>query len=258
MRKPILAGNWKMNKTVAEAVALVTAMKDELCQLSSVERVLCPPFMAIPEVARLVARPPTGSGVGVGAQDMYWKDAGAFTGEISPLMVKEFCSHVIIGHSERREHFGETDETVNLKLKAALAHGLGPIVCVGETLALRQEGRTEAWVAGQVRGALAGLSAEQVAKVVIAYEPIWAIGTGLAATAAEAQRVCKEVVRATVAELYGPAVAQGMRIQYGGSVTPANAPELMVQPDIDGALVGGASLKAADFVAIVRAASEAK
>ncbi len=254
MRKRVLAGNWKMNKTVAEAVALVKAMKDELCRLDSVDRVLCPPFMAIPDVARLVA----GTGLGVGAQNMYWKDAGAFTGEISPLMVKEFCSYVIIGHSERREHFGESDESVNLKLKAALAHGLTPIVCVGETLALRQEGQTESWVARQVKAALAGLNAEQVANVIIAYEPIWAIGTGLPATAEEAQRVCKEVVRATVAELYGPSVAQAIRIQYGGSVTPANAPELMAQPDIDGALVGGASLKAADFVAIVAAAAKAQ
>jgi len=254
MRKRVLAGNWKMNKTVAEAVALVKAMKDELCRLDSVDRVLCPPFMAIPDVARLVA----GTGLGVGAQNMYWKDAGAFTGEISPLMVKEFCSYVIIGHSERREHFGESDESVNLKLKAALAHGLTPIVCVGETLALRQEGRTESWVARQVKAALAGLNADQVANVIIAYEPIWAIGTGLPATAEEAQRVCKEVVRATVAELYGPSVAQAIRIQYGGSVTPANAPELMAQPDIDGALVGGASLKAADFVAIVAAAAKAQ
>jgi triosephosphate isomerase len=254
MRKRVLAGNWKMNKTVAEAVALVKAMKDELCRLDSVDRVLCPPFMAIPDVARLVA----GTGLGVGAQNMYWKDAGAFTGEISPLMVKEFCSYVIIGHSERREHFGESDESVNLKLKAALAHGLTPIVCVGETLALRQEGQTESWVARQVKAALAGLNADQVANVIIAYEPIWAIGTGLPATAEEAQRVCKEVVRATVAELYGPSVAQAIRIQYGGSVTPANAPELMAQPDIDGALVGGASLKAADFVAIVAAAAKAQ
>lgn len=254
MRKCIVAGNWKMNKTVAEAVALVSAMKDDLCRLNGVERVLCPPFMAIPDVARLVA----GTDLGVGAQDMYWKDAGAFTGEVSPLMVKEFCTHVIIGHSERREHFGETDETVNLKLKAALAHGLTPIVCVGETLALRQEGRTESWVAAQVRAAFAGLTGEQASRVVIAYEPIWAIGTGLPATAEEAQRVCKEVVRATIADLYGMEIAQSIRIQYGGSVTPANAPELMAQPDIDGALVGGASLRAADFVAIVTAAVEAR
>lgn len=254
MRKPIIAGNWKMNKTVAEAVALVAAMKDELLQLRGVERVLCPPFMAIPDVAKMV----TGTEIGVGAQDMYWQASGAFTGEISPVMVKEFCSHVIIGHSERREHFGETDESVNKKIKAALAHGLTPIVCVGETIALRQEGRTENWVAAQVQAALAGLTAEQVAGMVIAYEPIWAIGTGLAATADEAERVCGQVVRAKIAELYGQAVAGAIRIQYGGSVTATNAPELMAKPNIDGALVGGASLKAPDFVAIVRAAHNAK
>lgn len=254
MRKPIVAGNWKMNKTVAEAVALVAAMKDELLQLGGVERVLCPPFMAIPDVAKMVA----GTEIGVGAQDMYWQASGAFTGEVSPVMVKEFCSYVIIGHSERREHFGETDESVNKKIKAALAHGLIPIVCVGETIALRQEGRTESWVSAQVQAALAGLTAEQVAGMVIAYEPIWAIGTGLAATADEAERVCGQVVRAKIAELYGQAVASAIRIQYGGSVTAANAPELMAKPNIDGALVGGASLKAPDFVAIVRAAHNAK
>ncbi len=243
-----------MNKTVAEAVALVATMKDELLQIDGVERVLCPPFMAIPEVAKMVA----GTAIGVGAQDMYWQPSGAFTGEISPVMVKEFCSHVIIGHSERREHFGETDESVNKKIVAAFAHGLTPIVCVGETIALRKEGRTESWVSAQVQAALAGLSAEQVARMVIAYEPIWAIGTGLAATADEAERVCGQMVRAKVAELYGQSVAEAIRIQYGGSVTAANAPELMAKPNIDGALVGGASLKAPDFVAIVRAAHVAK
>jgi triosephosphate isomerase (TIM) len=252
MRKPIIAGNWKMNKTVAEAVALVGAMKEQLLPIPGVDKVFCPPFMAVPDVARLLA----GSGLGVGAQDMYWKDSGAFTGEVSPLMVREFCQYVIIGHSERREYFGETDESVNAKTRAALAHGLTPIVCVGETLALRQASRTESWVAGQVRAALAGLTAEQVAGLVIAYEPIWAIGTGLAATAEEAERVCGQVVRGTVAEVYGPAIAAAVRIQYGGSVSAANAAELMAQPNIDGALVGGASLKAPDFVAIVRAASK--
>jgi triosephosphate isomerase len=173
-------------------------------------------------------------------------------------MVAEFCHYVIIGHSERREYFGETDETVNKKIVAALKHGLIPIVCVGETLALREAGRTESWVAGQVRAALDGLTAEQVAGLVIAYEPIWAIGTGLAATAEEAERVIGEVVRATVRELYGDATADAVRIQYGGSVKPDNAHELMGQPNIDGALIGGASLKAADFVAIVQATAEAK
>jgi len=254
MRKPILAGNWKMNKTVAEAAALVKAMRDRLLAISGVEKVLCPPFMAIPEVARLVA----GTEIRVGAQDMYWEPSGAYTGEVSPVMVKEFCDYVIIGHSERREHFGETDASVNRKIKAAFAHGLTPIVCVGESLALRQEGRTEVWVSGQVKAALEGLSAEQVASLVIAYEPIWAIGTGLAATAEEAERVCGQVVRATVAELYGADVAEAVRIQYGGSVKAANIAELMRQPNVDGALVGGASLSAEEFVAIVRSSAEAK
>jgi triosephosphate isomerase (TIM) len=254
MRKPILAGNWKMNKTVAEAQTLVAAMKDELLKVAGVDKVFCPPFLAVPAVAALVA----GTEIGVGAQDMYWKDSGAFTGEVSPLMVKEFCQYVIIGHSERREYFGETDQTVNQKLQAALAHGLRPIVCVGESLELRQAGKTEIWVSGQVKAALAGLSAEQVAGLVIAYEPIWAIGTGLAATSADAEHVCGNVVRATVAALYGQATAQVVRVQYGGSVSAGNAAELMAQPNIDGGLVGGASLKAADFIAIVQAAGKAK
>jgi len=173
-------------------------------------------------------------------------------------MIKEFCKYVIIGHSERREYFGETDETVNKKIKAAFAHGLLPIVCVGETLELRQDDKTEAWVASQVEGALKGLSAEQVSSLVIAYEPIWAIGTGLAATSEEAERVCGAVVRATVKKLYGPEVAETVRIQYGGSVKPANALELMSQPNIDGGLVGGASLKPADFAECVRLTAQAK
>ncbi|MHB0859138.1 MAG: triose-phosphate isomerase [Anaerolineae bacterium] len=254
MRKPILAGNWKMNKTVAEAVALVREMRDLLLEVRGVDKVFCPPFMAVPEVSRLVQ----GTELGVGAQDMYWKDSGAFTGEVSPVMVREFCDYVIIGHSERREHFCETDETVNKKLKTALAHDLIPIVCVGETLALREGGKTETWVSGQVKAALQDISAEQVAGMVIAYEPIWAIGTGLAATDDEAERVCGQVVRATVADLYGQATAEAVRIQYGGSVTPTNSDQLMAQPNIDGALVGGASLKTADFVLIVRNAAKAK
>ena len=254
MRKPIVAGNWKMNKSVAEAVQLVVTMKGELLQFEGVERVLCPPFMAVPDVARLLA----GSGLRVGAQDMYWKESGAYTGEVSPLMVSEFCQYVIVGHSERREYFGETDESVRQKIVSALAHGLIPIVCVGETLALRQKDLTERWISGQVRAALQGFSAEQVAGLVIAYEPIWAIGTGLAATAAEAERVCGQVVRATLTELYGQATAALVRVQYGGSISASNAAELMTHPNVDGGLVGGASLKAADFVAIVRAAAEAK
>ena len=253
MRTPILAGNWKMNKTVAEAVELVTAMKADLQRVPAVTKVFCPPFLAIPDVSRLVA----GSDLGVGAQDMYWENEGAFTGEVSPLMVKEFCQYVIIGHSERREYFGETDETVNRKITTAFAHGLTPIVCVGETLALRQSDRTESWVTGQVRGALEGLSATQVASLVVAYEPIWAIGTGLAATAEQADSVCG-LIRAEIATLYDSATAETIRIQYGGSVKPSNAEELMSQPNIDGALVGGASLKASDFSELVRLSAKAK
>ena len=254
MRKPILAGNWKMHKTVAEAVALVATMKGDLLPIGAVERVFCPPFMAIPEVARLVK----GTDLRVGAQDMYWEDSGAYTGEVSPPMVAEFCSYVIIGHSERRQYFGETDETVNKKIVAALAHGLTPIVCIGETLELRQQGKTESWVTGQVKAALRGLAAEQVASMVLAYEPIWAIGTGVPATAEDAERVCGGVVRATVADLYDDETAQAIRIQYGGSVKPDNAYEIMAQPNVDGGLVGGASLKAADLAEIVRLTAKAK
>jgi triosephosphate isomerase len=254
MRKPILAGNWKMNKSVAEATELVKSMKGELLKVELVDRVLCPPFMAIPAVAGLVA----GTAIGVGAQDMYHKDLGAYTGEVSPLMVKEFCQYVIIGHSERRQFFGETDESVNVKIRAALAHGLCPIVCVGESLELRQQDRTESWVSGQVKAALAGLSSQQVAGLVIAYEPIWAIGTGVPATSDEAERMCGQVVRATVTELYDIPTGEAVRIQYGGSVTAANAAELMAKPNIDGGLVGGASLKPAEFVAIVQHAAKSK
>ena len=254
MRKPILAGNWKMHKTVAEAIALVTDMKDELLSIPGVEKVFCPSFMAIPDVARLIA----GTELGVGAQDLFWEESGAYTGEVSPGMVAEFCNYVIIGHSERREYFGETDETVSRKIKAALAHKLTPIVCVGESLELREAGRTETWVTEQVKAALAGLSAEQVAGLVIAYEPIWAIGTGRAATAEEAERVCATVVRATVAKLYNQATAEAVRIQYGGSIKPDNTAEIMAQPNIDGGLVGGASLKAADFIQIVKLTAQAK
>jgi triosephosphate isomerase (TIM) len=254
MRVPILAGNWKMNKTAGEAVALVKAMKEGLMALPGTERVVCPPFLAIPDIARLLA----GTDIKVGAQDLYWEKSGAFTGEVAPSMLAEFCQYVIIGHSERREFFGETDAGVNKKIKAALAVGLLPIVCVGESLSLRQAGQTESWIIAQVHAALDSLTPEQVTELVIAYEPIWAIGTGLAATAEEAERVCGQVVRATLSEIYGASVANAVRIQYGGSVKGSNALELMGKPNIDGALVGGASLNAAEFVSIVKSASQAK
>ncbi|NLT73069.1 MAG: triose-phosphate isomerase [Chloroflexi bacterium] len=254
MRKPIIAGNWKMNKTASEGVLLVQAMQADLLPIASVEKVVCPPFLAVPDVSRLVA----GSDLRVGAQDLFWEASGAYTGEVSPAMVREFCDYVIIGHSERREYYGETDENVNRKIVAALSAGLVPIVCVGETKELRESGKTEPWVRRQVEAALSGLQAEQVAGLVFAYEPIWAIGTGLAATPSDAEDVCGGVVRETVRTLYGNDVAESVRIQYGGSVNAANAFEIMSQPNVDGGLVGGASLKAADFCQIVTETVRAK
>ncbi|MFC2015917.1 triose-phosphate isomerase [Chloroflexota bacterium] len=253
MRRPILAGNWKMNLTIDEATLFVRSIRRELNAVKSVDRVLCPPSTALAAVRDLLAA----TEVQLGAQNMHWAEKGAYTGEISPSMVKESCQYVILGHSERRAIFGETDEGVNRKVKAALAVDLVPIVCVGETEAEYEAGRTDQVIAGQVRAGLTGLSAEQVAGLVIAYEPVWAIGTGKAATAAGAGAVIGLTIRGTLAELYGEATAQAVRVQYGGSVTPANVSEFMSHPDIDGALVGGASLKA-DFVELVRIAAEVK
>jgi triosephosphate isomerase len=249
MRIPIIAGNWKMNKTVAEAVALVHELGPALQGIAGVEKVVCPSFVALAALAPVTAQ----YGIGLGAQDVFWEVSGAYTGEVSVAMLAEVCRYVIIGHSERRQYFGETDESVNRKLKAALAGGLQPIVCVGEVLAQYEAGQTAAVVGGQVRGAFAGLSAEQARGVVIAYEPVWAIGTGKAATGPGANAVIAESIRGTLAGLYGADVAQAVRVQYGGSVNAANSAEFMRQPDIDGALVGGASLKPKDFVAIVQA-----
>jgi triosephosphate isomerase len=254
MRTPVVAGNWKMYKTIAEAKALVQAMLPQLKALTAVERVLCPPFTALSTVAGLLE----GSGIGAGAQDIYWENEGAFTGEVSPPMVRELAQYVIIGHSERRQYFGETDETVNRKVLAALAHGLTPIVCVGESLAQNEAGETVAFVSGQVRRALAGLTAEQASSLIIAYEPIWAIGTGRAATGEDANSIIGRAVRDTLADMFGRPLAKVVRIQYGGSVKPGNIAEFVSQPEIDGALVGGASLKADDFVAIVQQTAEAK
>ena len=248
-RRPIVAGNWKMNTTLSEAQALAAALAEPLSNLGAVETVLCPPFISLATVGEAIAGRP----VALGAQNCHYEAKGAFTGEVSPAMLADLgCRHVIVGHSERRTHFGETDELVARKIGAALAHGLTPIVCVGEDLAQNEAGQTEAVVGEQVRAALAGRSPEQVAGLVIAYEPIWAIGTGRAATAGDASATIG-AIRRMVAELAGPAAAEALRIQYGGSVTPANAAELFGQPEIDGALVGGASLKAEDFIAICRA-----
>ncbi len=248
MRKPIVAGNWKMNKTAAEAVALVNSLHAALDEIPAVTSVVCPPFTALAPVKQALS----GSQIGLGAQNLFWEEKGAFTGEVAPNMVAELCQYVILGHSERRQFFGETDASVNRKIKAALAHGLIPIVCVGENLAQYEAGETDAVVRGQVNGALAGLSAEQVAGLVIAYEPIWAIGTGKAATGAAANQIIGISVRGPVADLFGEQVAQAVRVQYGGSTNAKNMAEYMQQPDIDGALVGGASLKAEDFIEMVR------
>ncbi|MEZ4590300.1 MAG: triose-phosphate isomerase [Chloroflexota bacterium] len=247
MRTPIIAGNWKMNKTAAEAVAFVREIRNGLSQIKGVDKVVCPPFIALPGVAEALQA----TDIGVGAQNMHFAESGAYTGECAPNMLTPFCSYVIIGHSERREYFNETDEGVNKKAKAALAHGLTPIICVGETLAQNEAGETQAFVSGQVRAALAGLTAEQVASLVIAYEPIWAIGTGKSASAAQAGSIIGLSVRGPIAEMFGEETAQKVRIQYGGSANENNIADYMAHPDIDGALVGGASLKAS-FVELVK------
>ncbi|AQS60285.1 triose-phosphate isomerase [Desulforamulus ferrireducens] len=246
MRQIIIAGNWKMHKTVAEAVSFVQELKQKELN-PAVQVVVCPPFTALAPVAEVLK----GSNIALAAQNMHWESQGAFTGEVSPVMLKELgCQYVILGHSERRQYFGETDETVNRKVKAALAQGLIPIVCVGETLEQREAGITEQVVASQTKGALQGLTAEQVAGLVIAYEPVWAIGTGKTASAEDAQQV-NRYIRQVVASEFGSAAAEAVRIQYGGSVKASNAKGLMSQPDIDGGLVGGASLKVEDFVGII-------
>jgi triosephosphate isomerase len=254
MRTPIIAGNWKMNKTIEEAVNLVREMRPDLNEVQGMDKVLCPPFMALAAVKELL-EPTT---IKLGAQNMYWEEKGAYTGEISPLMLKEICQYVILGHSERRQYFGETDDKVNKKIKAAFAHNMIPIVCVGENLAQNEAGQTEAVVGGQVKGCLASLSAEQVRGLIIAYEPIWAIGTGRPATGAGANAIIGQTIRGTISDLYDKATAQAVRVQYGGSVNPKNTAEFMSQVEIDGALVGGASLKAADFVEIVRISAQVK
>lgn len=254
MRIPFIAGNWKMHKTIEEAAALVQELRVALEGVEGCDVAVCPPSPALAAVRKALA----GSAIGLGAQNVYWEEQGAFTGEISPPMLEGLCDYVIIGHSERRTIFGETDEMVNKKLHAALAHGLMPILCVGENLEQNQAGETASFVGGQVRAALESISAEQARVITVAYEPIWAIGTGIPATGEGANDIIGGTVRAALAELYGDDVAQAMRIQYGGSVKPANITEFMSQQEIDGALVGGASLRAADFAAIVKGAATAK
>ena len=246
MRTPIIAGNWKMNMTPDEAkelvLALIPLVKDAACEV-----VVCPPYVDFCAVAPLLA----GTNIRLGSQSIHWADKGAFTGEISAAMLKACgVEFAIIGHSERRQYFGETDETVNARAKAAIAANITPIICVGESLAQREDGETDAFVSGQTINALQGIAAEDVEKLVIAYEPIWAIGTGKTATNEQANETVG-VVRQAVASVYGEAVANKVRIQYGGSMNPKNASDLMAMPEIDGGLIGGASLKAEDFSKVV-------
>jgi len=246
----MVAGNWKMNKTVAEARELVSLMSKKLSEIPNVETVLCPPFLAIPALAEALE----GSGIGLGAQNLHWEEKGAFTGEVAPNMLKEFCRYVIIGHSERRTYFGETDESVNRKLHAAIKAGLTPIVCVGETLEQYEAGSTSEVVRRQINAGLAGVDSASAAKLVVAYEPVWAIGTGKASSGENANFVHQKIIRPAVSDLFGPIGAEMIRILYGGSVTGSNAYDFFAYADIDGALVGGASLKPDEFVAITKAA----
>ncbi|RKI63101.1 triose-phosphate isomerase [Corallococcus sp. AB049A] len=250
-RRKIVAGNWKMNKTVPEALALVRELRGAVAALGDkVEVAIAPPFVALQPLHIALE----GAPLQLAAQNCHWESSGAFTGEISASMLAELgCAYVIVGHSERRQFFGETDATVNKRAKAVKAAGMTPIVCVGETLAERESNQTLTVVERQVRGALEGFSGADVATFVLAYEPVWAIGTGRTATTAQAQEV-HAAIRGLLTRMYDEGTAERVRIQYGGSVKPDNAAELLGQPDVDGALVGGASLKAADFVAIVKAA----
>jgi triosephosphate isomerase len=251
-RRPLIAGNWKMHKTHLEGLQLTQKLAWALSRedTDAVEVVVCPPFTALRTVGTLIDGDKLP--IGLGAQNCHHEPQGAFTGEVSaPMLAKLGCAYVIVGHSERRQQFAETDELVNRKARAVLGNGMRPIVCVGETLEQREAGRTAEVVQGQVRGSLAGLPGEQVAGLVVAYEPVWAIGTGRAATAEDAQETIA-LIRGTVAELAGRSAADELRIQYGGSVKASNAEELAGKPDIDGALVGGASLDADEFAMIVK------
>ncbi|MBE0683744.1 MAG: triose-phosphate isomerase [Anaerolineales bacterium] len=251
MRTPFVAGNWKMNKTISETRELVTALTLKLKEIGGVEKVLCPPFISLAAAAALLE----GSGIGLGAQNMHWEEKGAYTGEVAPAMVKELCGYVILGHSERRAYFSESDEIVNRKLHAAQKVNLTPIVCVGETLEQYESNQTREVVSRQTSQGLKGVTSEFAPQIVVAYEPVWAIGTGKASTGEAANVVVRDFIRPAIAELYGQQTAQAIRVLYGGSVTGANAEEFFSQPDIDGALVGGASLKVDDFYAITKAAA---
>jgi len=251
---PIVAGNWKMFKTPTEAIDFARALLPKIRDFAKVERVVCPPFIDIPGVAAALA----GSPIKLGAQNVHWDRQGAYTGAIAAPMLQGLVEYVILGHSEVRQYLGDSDETINKKVKTVLAHGLKPIIAVGESLKQRQDGDPEAFVGGQVRAAFLDIPASALPSIVVAYEPIWAIGTGLSATADQAQTTIKGAVRDVLAHLYGSEDAQKVRIQYGGSVNPNNMRQFMEQPDIDGALVGGASLKVDDFTSLVQIAQEVK
>lgn len=248
MRTPIIAGNWKMNKTADEALAFVREIRNELNSITSVDSVICPPFVALPAVSDALK----GTRIGVGAQNVYFEEKGAFTGECSPTMLKPYCQYVIIGHSERRAYFNETNESVNKKTQALLAHNLTPIICVGESLEQKEAGETHEFVSDQVKAAFNGITPDQATICIIAYEPIWAIGTGRSASPADAGLIIGLTVRGAIADIFGEEISQKVRVQYGGSTTPDNIADFMKHPDIDGALVGGASLKPS-FVDMVRA-----
>ncbi len=248
---PLVAGNWKMNTTVNEAEALVRGMLPELDIIEGVDKVICPPFVSLAAVSSMLQ----GTSIATGAQNMYFEDKGAFTGEISPLMLKQLCKYVIIGHSERRQLFNETDYMVNKKIKKAFEHGLLPILCVGETLDQRQKGQAEETIAKQLTNALDGI--ESTGNMLVAYEPIWAIGTGKAASTDDANLIMNTIT-CLLTSIFGAEPARGIRLLYGGSVTAENFEEFINQPDIDGALVGGASLKPEAFTSIVKQAARAK
>ena len=252
MPTPVVAGNWKMNTSIDEAVKLASYMVKELDPVPLVEKVLCPPFVSLEAVGKVLQ----GSSVSLGAQNMYHADKGAFTGEISPAMLAGMCQYVILGHSERRQHFGETDQLVNLKVKAAIAAGMRPILCVGETLEQRQQGRAEQVVADQVRSGLDSL--HNADSVVVAYEPVWAIGTGAAATPETASEIMGGVIRRALIDLHGPESANQVPLLYGGSVTPENVEGFVKEESIHGGLVGGASLRADQFAEIVRITARVK
>lgn len=248
MRKPVIAGNWKLNKTSTEAIELVKSLMPRLEGINETEIIIAPVFTVLSQIKTALAN----SSVKLAAQDCFWEDEGAFTGEVSPkMLIDAGCTHVIIGHSERRQYFSETDDTVNKKLAAAIMGGLVPIFCIGETLAERESAETFTVLRKQITGGLAGIAADIAGKIIIAYEPVWAIGTGKTATSTQAQEA-HQFVRSLLFELYGETVANEMRILYGGSVKPENAKELLNQQDIDGALVGGASLDADSFASIAR------